>query len=127
RRAVRPDGVDWVRLHGNEFGARRLRCLTEELRLAWRVQPGIVAETRPRAKIGFEPIRRTRLVPCHRFEDRKIDLILDRQDVAAIDKDGGATFEHNGKPRRTGEPGKPGETLFASCDIFVLMFVRARN
>ncbi len=60
RRAVRPDRVDWVRLHGNEFGARGLRCLAEALHLVKGVQPGIVAEPRPRAKICFEPILRTR-------------------------------------------------------------------
>ena len=127
RRAIRPDRVDWVWLHGNEFAARGLRCLTEALHLARRVQPRIVAEPRPRAKIGLEPILRSRLGPCLRVEDRKIDLILDRQAIAAIDKNRGAPFEHNGKPRRTGETGKPGEALFARGDIFVLVFVRARN
>ena len=37
RRAVRPDRVDWVWLHGNELGARGLRGLPEALHLARRV------------------------------------------------------------------------------------------
>ena len=104
-------------------------CVALPRRLTWSrgVQPGIVAEPRPRAKICFEPILRTRLGPSHRFENRKIDLILDRQAVAAIDKDRGASFKHNGKPRRTGETGKPGEALLASGDIFVLVLVRPGN
>ena len=31
RRAVRPDRVDWFRLHGNEFGARGLAGVTAPL------------------------------------------------------------------------------------------------
>src|SRR5208337_4816690 len=86
RRAIYPDRVDRVWLNGNEFCPRGLHRLGKALDLTRRMQPRIVAEPRSGAQIGFEPLRRHRLGEGLRFKDREIDLILDRQAIAAIDK-----------------------------------------
>src|ERR1019366_6648048 len=101
--------------------------LTSELQSLTNLVCRLLLEKKDRSQFGFEPIERPRLGQCLGFKDQKIDLILDRQAIAAIDEDHGARFEHDGKPRRTGKAGEPGEALFASGDIFVLVFVGARN
>ena len=56
-----------------------------------------------------------------------IDLLGGLQRVAAVDEDRGLVGEHDGKARRSGEAGQPGQPLLGRRDIFVLLLIGAGN
>ena len=127
RRPVGPDDVDGVRLDGDQFPADGLQRFVQPFDLIGRMQPGIIAKPRALAQIGLEPFARRGRRQGERLEGRGVDLIPDRQRIAPVDEDRGATLQHDGEAGRAGKAGQPGEALLGRGHIFVLVAVGARH
>jgi hypothetical protein len=56
-----------------------------------------------------------------------IDLLCGLQRITAIDEYRGLPAQHDGKARRAGKAGQPGQPLFGWRDIFVLLLVGTGN
>ena len=60
-------------------------------------------------------------------ENFAVDLFTHLHLIAAIDENNRALGEHDGKARRSGEAGQPGEPLGARRHVFVLKTIGARH
>ena len=124
---VRPDLVDRVLAHGDQFGALVSQRLPRLRHPVLRVQPGIVADPPAVRRVDLQPVgdagRRHRLIG----PEIAVHLVAHLQRVAPVDEDRRFLRQHHRRARRALETGQPGETLGVGADIFAHMLVGQRH
>ena len=127
RRAIGPKRIDWIGVERHEFDFLFRKRLGEAFDLRAGVHPRVVADARARTRMFADPFRGRYVGDVERLEQPGVDLAAHLDDIAAVDENRGLFLQHDGKARRAGEAGEPGEAFRAFGHIFVLMRVGARN
>ena len=126
-RAIAPQRVNRIAVDRDQFRTGAGASLSQSFGLFAGVQPGVVAELGALFQILLEPLLGRVL---HQVLDRKnlaVDLSVRLHRVAAIDEQRRAVSQNDGRARRAGEAGEPGQPLLACGQIFVLLAVGARH
>ncbi len=127
RRAVLPDLVDRVRLEGDEPRPALRRRAAQPVDLGLAVQPGVVADGHPLAQRLLEPLGGGGLAHGHHLEEVPHHLPARLQRVAPVDEERRPVGQHDGEPRRAGEPGEVRQPLVMGGHHLVLVRVGARH
>ena len=127
RRPIAPHGVERIEVERHEAAAGASAGTGVAFLAIDCLQPGIEAEPGIRRQVLGDPAFRRFLRNLMWDEGLGIDLMADLKRIAAVDENGGAVGEHDGKPRRAGEACQPGQPLGLAGDIFALMFIGSRH
>ena len=127
RRAAGPDGIDRIVLDRNQLGARLRAGRTVPFDLGLDVQRRIMTDALTCAQVLAEPFRRGLLDQMAALEQRRVELRLRLDGIAAVDEHRGALRKHDEHAGRAGKPRQPGEALRARGHVFVAMLVGQRH
>ena len=123
---VGPDAVHQV-FAGDQGDATALETLVHLPDMVGRVEPGIEPHTATGGQMLAQPGRGFHIGPVDGGEMICVDLHLDLNAVATIDKDARLVRQRDTESRRAGEPREPGQTLIARGDILALMRIGPRH
>ena len=124
---VGPHRIDRIAVHGNQFGPLRSERLRDGVGPAFRMEPWIETDPGSFRCVGGEPFGRAGLRNRLIIEQLAVDLLAHLHGVAAVDEDRRLVLQYHRGPRRTAEPGQPGEAFGVIADVFAHVLVGDRD
>ncbi len=124
---VPPGNVDRIGPGDDQRGAGLCGGVDQAVERIRRQQLRIVTDPPARQGLLRKPAEGARIHEIADREQARRELLLHLQRVAAVDENDGAVEKDEGGAGRAGEARRPGETLVAGGQVFVLILVVVRD
>ena len=125
-RPIAPDGIERVLRAGHERTPGPLAIGRQAAHLAFRMQPGIIAELAP-FEMCTQPGRERFFADVAVLVELRIGLLFRLQCVAPIDEKRGTVQQYRCQAGGAAEAGQPSQAVSRRRHIFALMFIRTRH